>query len=105
MYFCDPHDQVIEAEAVTKTVPWSMTRIVRDITKPGMITGRPPALGEMAVLCVSGMLRFDVEGFSTVLREGDTIQFSMTKGFEFENVGDEPAESISIATLAANTGW
>ncbi len=105
IYFCDPHEQVIEVEAVTRTVPWSMTRIVRDITKPGMITGRPPALGEIVVLCVCGMLRFEIEGFSTVLREGDTIHFSLTKGFEFENVGDEPAESISIATLAANTGW
>ncbi len=105
MYFCDSHEHVTETEALTKTVPWSMTRIFRDITKPGVTTGRSPALGEIAVLCVSGMLRFAIEGFSTVLREGDTIQFSLTRGFEFENIGDEPAESISIATLTANTGW
>jgi transcriptional regulator with XRE-family HTH domain len=105
IYICDSHEQVIETEGLTQSVPWTMTRIFKGITKPGATTGRSPALGEIIVLCVSGMLRFTVGDFSAVLRDGDTIQFSLTSGFELENVGDEPAESISVTTLVTHNGW
>ncbi len=105
IYCCDTHDQIIETEGLTQTVPWTMTRMFRKITQPGETAGRSPALGEMVVLCVSGMLRFAVNDFSAVLRDGDTIQFSLMSGFELENIGDEPAEVICITTLAIHDGW
>ncbi len=104
-YFCDSHNQILETEGLTHTVPWTMTRIFKKITQPGATACRSPALGEIVVLCVSGMLRFAVGDFAVVLRDGDTIQFSLMSGFELQNIGDEPAESICIATLVTHDGW
>lgn len=104
-FSCDADDRVIEAELLTKNVPWGMTSILRHVSEPGDQCHRAPALGEIVALCQRGMVRFTVGGDSIVLREGDTVQFPLDEGYFAENIGDERSECLTIAAFVTRKGW
>jgi len=104
-FSCDVDDHIIEAELLTKNVPWGMTSILRHVSEPGDRCRREPALGEVVAVCQRGMVRFTVGSEVTVLREGDTIQFPLDEGYTAENIGDARSECLTIAAFVTRKGW
>ncbi len=104
-FSCDADDRVIEAELLTKNVPWGMSTIVRHVSEPGDTCHREGALGEVVALCQRGMVRFTVAEDTVVLREGDAVQFPMDEGYHAENIGDERSECLLIAAFVTRKGW
>jgi transcriptional regulator with XRE-family HTH domain len=92
-------------ERLTGYCPWGTTHICRKSSNPGETFHRLPILGEMVLLCLAGMYRVTVEDEAHVLREGDTIQFFMDKGFLIENIGDDKGELLAAATYETRVAW
>ena len=104
-FSCDADDHVVQAESLTKNVPWGMTTITRHISEPGDRCHRSRALGEIVAICQRGMVRFTIGDETVVLREGDTVQFPMDEGYLAENIGDERSECLMVAAFVTRKGW
>jgi len=85
--------------------PWATLAVVRKVTEPGDLFERPPALGELVVYCVRGMVRYTVRDESHVLRDGDTIQLSLEDGCTIETLGDEKSEMIAFSACPGRRAW
>ena len=104
-YKCDASNRPTTMERLTANVPWGTLTARRKVTEPGDILDRPPALGELVVYCVRGMVRYTVRGESYVLRDGDTIQFTLEDGCTVETIGDDKCEMISFVACPGRRGW
>jgi transcriptional regulator with XRE-family HTH domain len=104
-YKCDAANRAIDMEKLTANVPWGTLSVIRKVTSPGDVMDRPPALGEIVVHCLRGMLRVTVRGESNVLRDGDTIQFILDDGCRFETIGDDKCEMIAFLSCPGRRGW
>lgn len=102
---CDVDSQVHDMERLTGESPWATLSVIRKVTKPGEKLNRPPALGELVVLCVKGMTRISVQDESHVLRDGDAIQMLLGDGCQIENIGDDNCEMIGFVSCPGRRGW
>jgi transcriptional regulator with XRE-family HTH domain len=104
-YRCGAEGKVVAAETVTGGVPWGNLHVAHGFGAPGEVLRRPPGMGELVIMCVSGMFRVTVGDYSAVLREGDTMQFPIEGGYELATVGEEPAELLAIAAYPGRAVW
>jgi transcriptional regulator with XRE-family HTH domain len=104
-YKCDASNDVHEMERLTGEAPWATLGVFRKVAKPGDHVDRPPALGELVMLCMSGMARVTAHGESHVLRDGDTVQFLLDQGCQIENIGDENCEFYGFVSCPGRRGW
>ena len=104
-YKCDATKRPVSMERLTADVPWGTLTVIRKTTKPGDAFERPPALGELVVYCVRGMIRWTVRGESYVLRDGDTIQFTLEDGCTAETIGDDKCEVLGFVACPGRRGW
>jgi transcriptional regulator with XRE-family HTH domain len=104
-FACDAEGRTVDFERLTGNCPWGTTHITRMVAKPGERYGRPPANAESVLVCVSGMHRITVGDEAYVIRDGDTIQLRIDKGFLAENIGDENGEVITISAFGARPSW
>ncbi|MBM3307873.1 MAG: helix-turn-helix transcriptional regulator [Candidatus Eisenbacteria bacterium] len=104
-YRCGTDGHVVVGETVTGGAPWSTMHVAYGFINVGETINRPPGMGEVVVLCMSGMIRATIEDQSVVIREGDTVQFKFDRGYRLENVGDERAEGMVIAAYPERSGW
>ncbi|MFH1865485.1 MAG: helix-turn-helix domain-containing protein [Candidatus Eisenbacteria bacterium] len=102
---CDAENRPVSMERLTADAPWGTLNVVRKVTQPGDRLDRPPALGELVVHCVHGMVRYTVRGESYVLRDGDTIQFTLEDGCTAETIGDGKCETIGFVSCPGRRGW
>jgi transcriptional regulator with XRE-family HTH domain len=102
---CDAGKRPVDMERLTADVPWGTLSVIRKIADPGERLDRAPALGELVVHCVRGMVRFTIRDEAHVVRDGDTIQFSLEDGCTIETIGDEKAEMIGFVSLPGRKGW
>lgn len=102
---CDAENRPVSMEQLTADVPWGTLTIIRKVTQPGDRFDRPPALGELVVHCIRGMARYTVKGESYVLRDGDTIQFSLEDGCTAETIGDSKCEMMAFVSCPGRRGW
>jgi hypothetical protein len=51
------------------------------------------------------MVRYTVRGESYVLRDGDTIQFTLEDGYTSETIGDDKCEVIGFVAYPGRKGW
>lgn len=101
----DAANRATSMERLTAEVPWGTLTVLRKVTQPGDRLDRPPALGELVVHCVHGMVKYTVRGESYVLRDGDTIQFTLEDGFTAETIGDDKCEMIGFVSCPGRRGW
>jgi transcriptional regulator with XRE-family HTH domain len=104
-YSCDMEHRITETERLAGGVPWGTLYVVRRSGAPGERVDRQPALGELLLLCLKGMVRIDVSDESHVLRDGDAVHFNLGDGFSAETIGDETSDVIAIASLAGRSYW
>lgn len=104
-FACDTEGKTVAFERLTGSCPWGTTHITRTVAKPGERYQRPPANAESVLVCVSGMHRITVGDESYVIRDGDTIQLRVEKGFTTENIGDDKGEVITISAFATRASW
>jgi transcriptional regulator with XRE-family HTH domain len=104
-YKCDAAKRPIDIERLTADVPWGTLTAARKVTNPGDVFERPPALGEVVLYCVRGMVRYTVADESYVLRDGDTIQFTLEDGYTSETIGDDKCEVIGFVACPGRRGW
>jgi transcriptional regulator with XRE-family HTH domain len=104
-YKCDAAQQVQDMERLTAEVPWGTLSVIRKVAEPGDRVDRPPALGELVVYCARGMVRYTVGDESYVLRDGDTIQFSLRNGCQAEAIGDGKCEMYAFVSCPGRRGW
>ena len=104
-YKCDAENRPTSMEKLTADVPWGTLTVIRKVTEPGDRLDRPPALCEMVMHCVRGMMRFTVGDESHVLRDGDTIQMSLDQGCLAETIGDDKCEIIGFVSCPGRRGW
>lgn len=104
-FICDAEDRVMAPELLTRNVPWGMTSVYHYVSEPGDKCKRAGTLGEYVAICQRGMVKFDIGEDSVVLREGDSVQFSLDAGYTAENIGDERAECLTIAAFVTRKGW
>jgi transcriptional regulator with XRE-family HTH domain len=104
-YKCDAENRPKDMERLTQDVPWGTLTVIRKLTDPGDVLDRPKALGELVVHCVRGMMRVSVREDSYVIRDGDTIQFTLEDGCRFETIGDDKAEIIGFVSCPGRRGW
>ena len=104
-YKSDANNNPADMERLTADVPWGTLTVVRKVTEPGDVFKRPPALGELVVYCVRGMIRWTVRDESYVLRDGDTIQFTLEDGCTAETLGDDKCELIGFTACPGHRGW
>jgi transcriptional regulator with XRE-family HTH domain len=104
-YKCDTANRPVDMEKLTANVPWGTLSVIRKVTKPGDVLDRPPVLGELVVHCQRGMVRVTVGDESTVLRDGDTIQFILDNGCRFETIGEDKCEMIAFLSCPGRRGW
>jgi len=102
---CDAANRPKSMERLTADVPWGTLTVTRKVTEPGDVFERPAALGELVIYCVRGMVRWTVRGESFVLRDGDTIQFTLEDGCTAETLGDEKCEMIGFSACPGRRGW
>ncbi len=106
VFVCDQDGEVVNLEQVNSEPPWATLRIFRSVGKPGDRVERPPEPGETVILILRGMVKISVGDEQTfVLREGDTAQFQLVNGSEFETVGEEPSELLGIGALPIRQEW
>ncbi len=98
-FAADAFGQLTHYSVLTPGLPDGMMQVFERRMPAGMRSAGAPRIGELVIVCLSGMLRVTVGTASTVIREGDTIQFRMDDGYEIEVVGDE--EHHGIAAFAA----
>lgn len=58
--------------------------------------------GEELVYCVKGKMRFEVDGKTYGLEEGDSLHFRTHLDHGWKNVGETPAELIWVLSIAAS---
>jgi transcriptional regulator with XRE-family HTH domain len=104
-YKCDAAKRPMSMERLTADVPWGTLTVIRKVTEPGDAFERPAALGELVVYCVRGMVRWTVRGESYVLRDGDTIQFTLEDGCTAETIGDDTCELLGFVACPGRRGW
>ncbi len=104
-YKCDAAKRTTDIERLTADVPWGTLTVVRKVSEPGDIFERSAALGEAVMYCVRGMVRYTVRGESYVLRDGDTIQFTLEDGYTVETIGDDKCEAIGFVACPGRKGW
>jgi transcriptional regulator with XRE-family HTH domain len=104
-YKCDAANRPKSMERLTGDVPWGTLSVVRKVTQPGDKFARQAALGELVIHCVRGMVRWTVRGESYVLRDGDTIQFTLEDGCTSETLGDEKCEMIGFSACPGRRDW
>jgi len=104
-FLCDAAERTDSMERLTVSPPWATLAVVRKVTEPGDLFERPPALGELVVYCVRGMVRYTVRDESHVLRDGDTIQLTLEDGCTIETLGDEKCEMIAFSACPGRRGW
>ena len=104
-YRCDAAKRTTSIERLTADVPWGTLTVTRKVSEPGDILERPAALGEAVLHCVRGMVRYTVRGESYVLRDGDTIQFTLEDGYTSETIGDDKCEVIGFVAYPGRKGW
>jgi transcriptional regulator with XRE-family HTH domain len=104
-YKCDEQKEVQNMERLTSDVPWGTLCVIRKVAEPGDRVDRPPALGEVVIHCAHGMVKFTVSGESHVLRDGDTIQFSLREGCKGEAIGDGKCEMYAFLSCPGRRGW
>ena len=104
-YRCDAAKRTTSIERLTADVPWGTLTVARKVSEPGDIFERPAALGEAVLHCVRGMVRYTVRGESYVLRDGDTIQFTLEDGHTSETIGDDKCEVIGFVAYPGRKGW
>jgi transcriptional regulator with XRE-family HTH domain len=104
-FSCDMKHRIVETERLAGGVPWGTLHVVRKSGKPGERVDRQPALGELLILCLKGMVRISLGEESHVLRDGDTIHFNLADGFAAETIGDEASDIIAIASLTGRSYW
>ncbi len=104
-YKCDAGNRATDMERLTAEVPWGTLTVIRKVTAPGDVLDRPPALGELVVHCVHGMVRYTVRDEAHVLRDGDTIQFTLEDGCRVETLGDDKCEMIAFVSCPGRRGW
>lgn len=104
-YRCGAEGKVVAAETVTGGVPWGNLHVAHGVGAVGEVIRRPPGSGEVVIMCLSGMLRVTVGDQSTVLREGDTMQFPLEGGYELATAGEEPTELLAIAAYPRRSAW
>lgn len=102
---CDAGNRPTSMERLTAEVPWGTLSVIRKVTQPGDRLDRPPALGELVVHCIHGMVRYTVRDESYVLRDGDTIQFTLENGCTAETLGDDKCEMIGFVSCPGRRGW
>ena len=104
-YKCDASNRPTDMERLTADVPWGTLSAIRKVTEPGDVFERPPVLGELVVHCVRGMVRYTVKGESYVLRDGDTIQFTLEDGCTIETLGDDKSELLGFVYCPGRREW
>ncbi|MCK4511457.1 helix-turn-helix domain-containing protein [bacterium] len=104
-YKCDAANRPMSLERLTADVPWGTLTVIRKTAEPGDAFERPPALGELVVYCVRGMVRWTVRDESYVLRDGDTIQFTLEDGCTAEAIGDDTCELLGFVACPGRRGW
>lgn len=104
-YKCDAQQRPHDMERLTAEVPWGTLAVIRKLTSPGDVLDRPPALGEIVAHCVKGMARFTVRDESFVIRDGDTIQFTIEDGFRIETLGDDQCDIVGFLSCPGRRGW
>ncbi|MFH1689131.1 MAG: helix-turn-helix domain-containing protein [Candidatus Eisenbacteria bacterium] len=104
-YKCDAGNRAVSVERLSADVPWGTLNVIRRVTEPGDRIDRPPALGEVVVHCIHGMVRYTVRDESYVLRDGDTIQFTLEDGCIAETLGDDKCEMIGFVSCPGRRGW
>ncbi|MCK4679731.1 helix-turn-helix domain-containing protein [bacterium] len=104
-YKCDASERITDIERLTADVPWGTLTVARKVSEPGDIFERPAALGEAVLYCVRGMVRYTVRGESYVLRDGDTIQFTLEDGYTSETLGDDKCEVLGFVSAPGRRGW
>jgi transcriptional regulator with XRE-family HTH domain len=96
-FLSDSDGRPFELEVLSKGVPCGSVQIFRRLGPPGEKTVMLPLMGEVVVMCLSGMVRIGIpDGESHVLREGDTVQLRIDEGYIRETLGDEDAETLAI---------
>jgi transcriptional regulator with XRE-family HTH domain len=105
VFLSDPEGRAISAERLTGTCPWATLQILRRITNPGEAYNRRPTLGETVLICMDGMFRVTIAGEVFVLREGDSIQFTLEQGYLVEDIGEEKGDIIGIGAYVAKPSW
>ena len=104
-YKCDGENRPISMERLSAQVPWGTLNVIRKVAQPGDLLDRPPAIGELVAHCIHGMVRYTVRGESYVLRDGDTIQFTLEDGCRVETLGDDKCEMIGFVSCPGRRGW
>ncbi len=104
-YRCDASKRPMDMERLTGDVPWGTLSAMRKVSQPGDIFERPPLLGELVVHCVRGMVRYTVKDESFVLRDGDTIQFTLEEGCTIETLGDDKCELLGFVSCPGRRDW
>lgn len=106
VFVCDQDGKVVNLEQLNSEPPWATLRIFRSMGKPGDRSERPSEPGEVVVLILRGMVRISIADEQTfVLREGDTAQFELISGCEFETIGEEPSELLAIGAVPSRQEW
>ncbi len=95
-YFSDTEGEPCTHEFKSCGIPAGIMQIITRTLDPGSKHTAPPRVGEMVLVCTAGMLRITVANKTTVLREGDTLQFRLDEGYECETIGDEVQRAIAV---------
>jgi len=105
-YTADDEGRVLDRERLTSFPPWSTTQILRRQMQPGERFHRDGTLGESVIIVGAGMLRVAVgDEEPVVLREGDSLQFRMDRGFTCETLGEDPTDAMVVAAYACRSNW
>ena len=95
-YFKDVEGQPCSYEFRSCGIPAGIMQIMTRTLDAGSIHTAPPRVGEMVLTCTAGTLRITVSDKTTVLREGDTLQFRLDEGCEYEALGDEVQRAVAF---------
>lgn len=105
MLTCDCDGCTVSFQRLTGASPWSTTHVAKLTAAPGETCSLPAVGGEVVILCTIGMFRITVGDESHVLRDGDTIHFPTDRGYSTENIGEEKAELLVVATMDSRISW
>ncbi len=83
-------------EIVGPGIPGGIMQVYMRTVPAGEALSMQPKIGEMVMVCLKGMYRLTIGNSTTVLREGDSIQFRTDEGFEAETLGDEEHEGVAF---------
>lgn len=104
-FVLDGEGVTTSCDSLTADPPWATARVLRMSFKPGERTVRPPEHAEMFALSLGGMIRITIQSESNVLREGDTMQFSLADGLELTNIGEDDARILVVIAYMQKGAW